>query len=292
MLHSFAAGAAVIAHQPLRWENLGLSPIALDLGVIAIKWYSLAYLAGIVLGYWHLSRMVRQPGSPMAQRHADDLFFYCTLGIILGGRLGYSIFYAPELWSHPANLFKLWQGGMSFHGGLIGTVMAIGWVAWSNKLNFIRLCDYISVVVPLGLFFGRLANFVNGELWGRITDASVPWAMVFPGGGDLPRHPSQLYEAALEGLLLGTVLTVLFWKTRARWRVGLLTGLFTMGYGMARFAIEYFREPDAQLQGFARATHLSMGQWLSLPLVLVGVILLVRAFASAEAVPSNRPEPA
>ena len=292
MLHSLAAGAAVIAHQPLRWENLGLSPIALDLGVIAIKWYSLAYLAGIVLGYWHLSRMVRQPGSPMAQRHADDLFFYCTLGIILGGRLGYSIFYAPELWSHPANLFKLWQGGMSFHGGLIGTVMAIGWVAWSNKLNFIRLCDYISVVVPLGLFFGRLANFVNGELWGRITDASVPWAMVFPGGGDLPRHPSQLYEAALEGLLLGTVLTVLFWKTRARWRVGLLTGLFTMGYGMARFAIEYFREPDAQLQGFARATHLSMGQWLSLPLVLVGVILLVRAFASAEAVPSNRPEPA
>ena len=292
MLHSLAAGAAVIAHQPLRWENLGLSPIALDLGVISIKWYSLAYLAGIVLGYWHLSRMTRQPGSPMAQRHADDLFFYSTLGIILGGRLGYSIFYAPELWSHPANLFKLWQGGMSFHGGLIGTVMAIGWVAWSNKLSFIRLCDYISVVVPFGLFFGRLANFVNGELWGRVTDASVPWAMVFPGGGPEPRHPSQLYEAALEGLLLGTVLLVLYWKTRARWRVGLLTGLFTMGYGMARFAIEYFREPDAQLQDFARATHLSMGQWLSLPLVLVGVILLVRAFASAEAVPSNRPEPA
>ncbi len=292
MLHSLAAGAAVIAHQPLRWENLGLSPIALDLGVITIKWYSLAYLAGIVLGYWHLSKMTRQPGSPMAQRHADDLFFYCTLGIILGGRLGYSIFYAPELWSHPANLFKLWQGGMSFHGGLIGTVMAIGWVAWSNKLGFIRLCDYISVVVPFGLFFGRLANFVNGELWGRITDASVPWAMVFPGGGELPRHPSQLYEALLEGFVLGAVLLVLYWKTRARWRVGLLTGLFTMGYGMARFTVEFFREPDAQLQDFARATHLSMGQWLSLPLVLVGLILLVRAFASAEAAPSNRPEPA
>ena len=292
MLHILATGAAVIAHQPLRWENLGLSPIALDLGVIAIKWYSLAYLAGIVLGYWHLSRMTRAPGSPMAQRHADDLFFYCTLGIILGGRLGYSIFYAPELWSHPANLFKLWQGGMSFHGGLIGTVMAIGWVAWSNKLNFIRVCDYISVVVPFGLLFGRLANFVNGELWGRITDASVPWAMVFPGGGDAPRHPSQLYEAALEGLLLGTVLLVLYWKTRARWRVGLLTGLFTMGYGMARFTVEFFREPDAQLQDFARATHLSMGQWLTIPLILTGLILLVRAFASAEAAPSNRPEPA
>ena len=292
MLQSLAAGAAVIVHQPLRFEDLGLSPIALDLGVIAIKWYSLAYLAGIVLGYWHLSRMIRHPGSPMAQRHADDVFFYATLGIILGGRLGYSIFYAPELWTHPANLFKLWQGGMSFHGGLIGTVMAIGWVAWSNKLNFIRLCDYISVVVPLGLFFGRLANFVNGELWGRMTDASVPWAMVFPGGGEMPRHPSQLYEALLEGFVLGAVLLVLFWKTRARWRVGLLTGIFTMGYGLARFTVEFFREPDSQLQEFARATHLSMGQWLTLPLILTGIVLLVRAFATAEASPAKHPEPA
>ena len=292
MLHSLAAGAAVIVHQPLRFEDLGLSPIALDLGVIAIKWYSLAYLAGIVLGYWQVSRMTRAPGSPMAQRHADDLFFYATLGIILGGRLGYATFYAPELWAHPANLFKLWQGGMSFHGGLIGTVMAIGWVAWSGKLNFIRLCDYISVVVPFGLFFGRLANFVNGELWGRIADASVPWAMVFPGGGELPRHPSQLYEATLEGFVLGAVLLVLFWKTRARWRVGLLTGLFTCGYGLARFTVEYFREPDAQLQNFARATHLSMGQWLTIPLILTGLVLLVRAFATAEASSANRAEPA
>jgi len=292
VLHSLAAGAAVIAHQPLRWEDLHLSPIALDLGVIAIKWYSLAYLAGIVLGYWHLSRMVRAPGSPMAQRHADDLFFYCTLGIILGGRLGYATFYAPELWTHPANMLKLWQGGMSFHGGLIGTVMAIGWVSWSNKLNFIRVCDYVSVVVPVGLFFGRLANFVNGELWGRITDTSVPWAMVFPGGGPEPRHPSQLYEAALEGLMLGTVLMLLYWKTRARWRTGLLTGLFTGGYGLARFTVEFFREPDAQLQDFARATHMSMGQWLSLPLVLIGLVLLIRAFVGAEAGASNRPEPA
>ena len=292
MLQSLAAGAAVIVHQPLRFEDLGLSPIALDLGVIAIKWYSLAYLAGIVLGYWHLSRMIRHPGSPMAQRHADDVFFYATLGIILGGRLGYSIFYAPELWTHPANLFKLWQGGMSFHGGLIGTVMAIGWVAWRNKLNFIRMCDYISVVVPLGLFFGRLANFVNGELWGRMTDASVPWAMVFPGGGEMPRHPSQLYEALLEGFVLGAVLLVLFWKTRARWRVGLLTGIFTMGYGLARFTVEFFREPDSQLQEFARATHLSMGQWLTLPLILTGIVLLVRAFATAEASPAKHPEPA
>ena len=292
MLHFLAAGAAVVARSPLRWEDLGLSPIALDLGVIAIKWYSLAYLAGIVLGYWHLSRMVKAPGSPMAQRHADDLFFYCTLGIILGGRIGYATFYAPELWTHPANLFKLWQGGMSFHGGLIGTVTAIGWVCWRGRLSFLRVCDYISPCVPFGLFFGRLANFVNGELWGRVTDTSVPWAMVFPGGGPEPRHPSQLYEAGLEGLLLGTVLIVLFWKTRARWRVGLLTGLFTMGYGLARFTVEFFREPDAQLQDFARATHLSMGQWLSLPLVLIGLVLLVRAFAGAEARPAGRAEPA
>lgn len=292
MLQSTAAGAAVIAHQPLQWADLGLSPIALDLGFLTIKWYSLAYLAGIVLGYWHLTRMIRAPGSPMAQRHAEDLFFYCTIGIILGGRLGYATFYAPELWTHPANLLKLWQGGMSFHGGLIGTVAAIGWVAWRNQLNFFRICDYISPCVPFGLFFGRCANFVNGELWGRVTDASVPWAMVFPGAGAAPRHPSQLYEAALEGIVLGTVLITTFWKTRARWRTGLLTGLFTMGYGIARFTVEFFREPDAQLQDFARATHLSMGQWLSLPLVLIGLALLVRALIGNEARAPVRVEPA
>ena len=305
MLHSLAIGAAVIARTPLRWEDLGLSPIALDLGVIAIKWYSLAYLAGIVLGYWQVSRMTRAPGSPMAQRHADDLFFYATLGIILGGRLGYAAFYTggasgtPSIFTHftPGqrvswDLLRLWDGGMSFHGGLIGTVMAIGWVAWSNKLNFIRLCDYVSVVVPFGMLFGRLANFVNGELWGRIAGNSVPWAMVFPGGGPEPRHPSQLYEAGLEGLLLSVVLLAMFWKTRARWRVGLLTGVFLMGIGVGRFVVEFFREPDAQLQNFARATHLSMGQWLTIPLILTGLVLLVRAFATAEASSENRPEPA
>ena len=305
MLHSLAAGAAVIVHQPLRFEDLGLSPIALDLGVIAIKWYSLAYLAGIVLGYWQVSRMTRAPGSPMAQRHADDLFFYATLGIILGGRLGYAAFYTggasgtPSIFTHftPGqrvswDLLRLWDGGMSFHGGLIGTVMAIGWVAWSNKLNFIRLCDYVSVVVPFGMLFGRLANFVNGELWGRIADSSVPWAMVFPGGGPEPRHPSQLYEAGLEGLLLSVVLLAMFWKTRARWRVGLLTGVFLMGIGVGRFVVEFFREPDAQLQNFARATHLSMGQWLTIPLILTGLVLLVRAFATAEASSENRPDSA
>lgn len=161
------SASAAGAGGPIRWEDLGVSPIALDLGFFALKWYSLAYLAGIILGYWHLSKMIRQPGAPMAQRHADDLFFYATLGIILGGRLGYAIFYAPELLSHPQNLVKLWEGGMSFHGGLMGTVLAIAWVAWRGRLNFVRVCDYIAVCVPFGLLFGRLANFMNGELWGR-----------------------------------------------------------------------------------------------------------------------------
>jgi phosphatidylglycerol---prolipoprotein diacylglyceryl transferase len=270
-----ASGTAVV--RPLHWEDLGLSPVALDLGFFTLKWYSLAYLAGILLGYWHLSRMVRAPGSPMAQRHADDLFFYSTLGIILGGRLGYTIFYASELWAHPADVLKLWEGGMSFHGGLAGTVLAIAWVAWRNQLSFLRVCDYIAVCVPFGMLFGRLANFVNGELWGRVAEARVPWAMVFPGAGDLPRHPSQLYEAGLEGLALMVVLLWLFWKTDARWRPGLLVGTFAFGIALARFGVEFFREPDAQLAEFALRTGLSMGQWLTIPLMAVGLFFLIRA---------------
>lgn len=270
-----ASDTAVSA--PLRWEDLGVSPIALDLGFFALKWYSLAYLAGIILGYWHLSKMVRQPGSPMAQRHADDLFFYATLGIILGGRLGYAMFYAPELLTEPQNLLKLWEGGMSFHGGLIGVVLAIAWVSWRAGLNFVRVCDYIAVCVPFGLLFGRLANFMNGELWGREAGPGVAWAMVFPGGGPIARHPSQLYEAALEGLVLMIVLLALFWKTKARWRTGLLVGTFTLGYALARFTVEFYREPDAQLQDFARQTGLSMGQWLTVPMMAVGLFFLIRA---------------
>jgi phosphatidylglycerol:prolipoprotein diacylglycerol transferase len=272
-----AAAAGEAALRPLYWEDLGLSPIAVDLGFFALKWYSLAYLCGILLGYWHLSRMIKAPPAPMAQRHADDLFFYATLGIILGGRLGYSIFYAPELWSHPVDVLKLWEGGMSFHGGLVGTVIAIAWVARRNRLEFLRVCDYIAVCVPFGMMFGRLANFVNGELWGRVAESRVPWAMVFPGAGDLPRHPSQLYEALLEGALLIAVMLLLFWKTDARRRPGLLVGIFTFGIAAARFTVEFFREPDAQLAQFAARTGLSMGQWLTLPLMVVGLIFLVRA---------------
>lgn len=271
---------AAAANAPMQWSDLGLRPEVFTIGGFALRWYSLAYLAGILLGYWHLSKMIKAPGAPFAQRHADDLFFYCTLGIILGGRLGYAAFYDPDLWANPLDLLKLWNGGMSFHGGLVGVVLAIAWVARQGGLSFLRLCDYIAVVVPFGMLFGRLANFNNGELWGRVTD--VPWGMVFPGAGDLPRHPSQLYQAGLEGALLAAVLVYLFWKTRARWKPGLLVGLFTLGVGLGRFVAEFFREPDVQLAEFAQRTGLSMGQWLTIPLMIVGAFFLVRALRRPE----------
>ncbi|HEX7709439.1 MAG TPA: prolipoprotein diacylglyceryl transferase [Sphingomonadaceae bacterium] len=275
---------------PIQWADLGLRP-GIDLGFFTLRFYSLAYIAGIVLGYWHLTRMVKAPGAPMAPRHAEDLFFYCTLGIILGGRLGYALFYTggntgiPSMFTHftPGqavswDLLRLWDGGMSFHGGVIGVICAIAWVSWRGKLNFLRVCDYIAVNVPFGMMFGRLANFINGELWGRPAGPGVPWAMVFPSDPlHLPRHPSQLYEAGLEGLLLIVVLLLVFWKTRARYRPGLLVGLFTAGIGVARFIVEFFREPDAQLEQFAQNTGLSMGQWLSVPLIVIGLAFVARA---------------
>jgi len=273
---SLAASAASGAHQPIQWLDLGLTR-GISLGFFTLRWYSLAYLVGIILAYWQVSKMIRQSGAPLAQRHADDLFFYCTLGVILGGRLGYATFYAPQLWTHPADLMKLWQGGMSFHGGLIGTTLAMAWVSWRGGLNFLRVCDYVSVGVPFGMMFGRLANFVNGELWGRVAGPNVPWAMVFPDGGPLARHPSQLYEAALEGAALIVVMLLTFWKTRARFRPGLLVGTFGTGIALARFIVEFFREPDAQLQEFALRTGLSMGQWLTLPMIAVGLFFLIRA---------------
>jgi phosphatidylglycerol:prolipoprotein diacylglycerol transferase len=289
------AAAAAEAHEPIYWVNLGLKNYLFRIGSFELRWYSLAYLAGIMLGYWHLSRMIKSPGAPLAQRHADDLFFYCTLGIILGGRLGYATFYTggssniPSLWANPADLVKLWHGGMSFHGGLIGVLLALAWVSWRNKLSFVRVADYIAVCVPFGMLFGRLANFVNGELWGRVVTGYVPWAMVFPDAPDqLPRHPSQLYEAGLEGLLMVVVMLLLFWKTRARFRPGLLVGVFTAGIAAARFTVEFFREPDKQLAQFAASTGLSMGQWLTIPLILLGLFLVARAL-SRPALSTRRP---
>ncbi len=277
--------------QPINFDDLGLTR-GIDLGFFTLRWYSLAYLAGIILAYWHTSKAIRTPGAPLAQRHADDLFFYCTLGIILGGRLGYAMFYAPELLTQPGELIKLWEGGMSFHGGLMGVVLAFAWVSWRGKLNFLRVADYVSVAVPFGMLFGRLANFVNGELWGRPAGPDVSWAVVFPDAGPLARHPSQLYEAALEGLLLLIVMLLLFWKTRARFRPGLLAGTFTAGISAGRFVVEFFREPDAQLREFAMSTGLSMGQWLTIPLFLVGLFFMGRALVRPPLGTTASPPPA
>jgi phosphatidylglycerol:prolipoprotein diacylglycerol transferase len=272
-----------VASDPIVWEHLGLSP-GIPIGPLTLRYYSLAYLAGILLGYWHLSKMIKAPGAPMAQRHADDLFFYCTLGIILGGRLGYALFYKPDLFTTfepdtwiSYRLLRLWDGGMSFHGGVLGVLVAIGWVAKRNALPFIRVCDYIAVNIGFGMLFGRLANFVNGELWGRAVESDLPWAMVFPGGGNLPRHPSQLYEALLEGALVIAVMLPLFWKTRARFRPGLLVGTFTALIASARFVVEFYRQPDEHLTEFAARTGLSMGQWLSIPLIVASIAVIVWA---------------
>ncbi|BBD98980.1 prolipoprotein diacylglyceryl transferase [Sphingobium amiense] len=266
---------AAAASGAIRFDDLGLDPVALNLGFFTIKWYSLAYLAGILIGYWYLLKLVAQPGSPMARRHADDMIFYATLGIIIGGRLAYVIFYQPEILAHPLDIFKLWNGGMSFHGGAVGVSLGILYMGWKEKLNWLRIHDYVACVVPFGLFFGRLANFVNGELWGKETD--VPWAIIFPTGGPFPRHPSQLYEAALEGVLLFLILAYAFWRTKARYEPGKLVGIFLLGYGCFRFAVEYFREADAQLMEFAARTGLHMGQWLCLPMIAGGLFLIATA---------------
>ncbi len=273
--------AASIPADPIYWTDFGLKP-GIELGFFTLRFYSLAYLIGVIFAYWHTSKMLKQPGAPMAQRHADDLFFYCTLGVILGGRLGYAMFYDQSLWTGFSGdgfvtwkLLRLWDGGMSFHGGLAGVTLAMAYVAWRDKLNFIRVVDYVSVGVPMGMLLGRLANFVNGELWGRVSD--VPWAMVFPRAGDLPRHPSQLYQAGLEGLAMLVIMLALFWFTRARYRPGLLAGVFTTGMGVSRFVNEFFREPDQQLADFAARTGLSMGQWLTIPLILTGLIVVLYA---------------
>ena len=261
------------------WSNLGLDPVALDLGFFELRWYSLAYLAGIFIGYWYLLRLIREPGSPMARRHADDLVFYSALGIILGGRIGYVLFYNLSYYlQHPLDILKLWDGGMSFHGGMLGTVLGILYLSHKEKLNWLRVHDYVACCVPFGLFFGRLANFVNHELWGAPTN--VPWAVRFPEviQGILvtgpPRHPSQLYEAILEGIILFIILCWMFWKTQARYEPGKLVGTFIFFYGIFRFLVEFVREPDAQLVGFAQATGLHMGQWLSLPMIILGAWLM------------------
>jgi phosphatidylglycerol:prolipoprotein diacylglycerol transferase len=265
------------------FPDLGLSPIALHLWRFDLRWYSLAYLAGIFLGYWYLLKLTKKPGSPLGRRHADDLVFYAALGVILGGRLGYVLFYnLSEYLRHPIEILKLWDGGMSFHGGVVGTSLGIFYLARKEKLSWLRIHDYVACCVPFGLFFGRLANFVNQELWGAQT--TVPWAIRFQEVNAFgqqylgpPRHPSQLYEAVLEGIVLFAILAWMFWKTEARYQPGKLVGVFLFFYGIFRFGIEFIREPDSQLVAFAQMTHLHMGQWLSLPMILGGLYFMLTA---------------
>ena len=260
--------------QAIHFNDLHLDPIALDLGFLQIHWYSLAYIAGILLGWYYLTKLIDQPNAPMARRHADDFVFYATIGILAGGRLAYVFFYQPEILRNPFDILKLWQGGMSFHGGALGVSLGIFWMARKHGLSWLRIHDYIACCAPFGLFFGRMANFVNGELWGRPSD--VPWAIIFPHADDgLPRHPSQLYEAGLEGLLLGLVLAFFFWRTDARNEPGKLVGIFLIGYGLSRFIVEFFREPDAQLGTLSWG--LTMGQTLTVPMLIGGVYLIATA---------------
>ena len=278
---SFIA-AAIAGSNAIEFPNLGLDPIALDLGFFQLRWYSIAYLAGIFLGYWYLLKLLKQPGAPMARRHADDLVFYAALGIILGGRLGYVLFYnLPHYLDHPVDILKLWDGGMSFHGGVIGTSLGILYLARKEGLNWLRVHDYVACCVPFGLFFGRLANFVNQELWGAETN--VPWAVrfvettIYGATLGVPRHPSQLYEAGLEGILLFAILSFMFWRSQARYEPGKLVGAFIFFYGIFRFGVEFVREPDSQLVKFAQDSGLHMGQWLTLPMILGGIYLMVTA---------------
>ena len=251
-----------------------IDPIAIEIGPIVIRWYALAYVVSILISWRYMIRLIRRSTGEIQSVHIDDLIVWATAGIILGGRIGYTMFYKPAYFlDNPFEILAIWRGGMSFHGGLLGVLIAVYLYTLRRKIGFVSLGDIVVCAAPIGLFFGRIANFINGELFGRASNA--PWAMVFPYGGSEPRHPSQLYEAGLEGLVLFAVLAWLVYRTRALERPGLLSGVFFAGYGITRIIAEMFREPDAHLGFLAAGT--TMGQLLSLPLVIIGAWLVHRA---------------
>lgn len=251
-----------------------IDPVLVEIGPLAIRWYALAYIVGLVLGWRYMMWMARQDGALVKPEQADDFLVWAVLGVILGGRLGYVLFYKPAYYAaHPLEILQTWQGGMSFHGGFLGVMIVTLLFCRKRGISFLGFVDLVSVVAPIGLLFGRIANFINSELWGRPTD--VPWAMVFPNGGPFARHPSQLYEAALEGLLL-TVVMHLAWRNPAlRGKPGTLSGVFLIGYGCSRVFVEFFRQPDAHL-GFLWGGA-TMGQILSIPMVIVGISIIAYA---------------
>ncbi|MCC7345841.1 MAG: prolipoprotein diacylglyceryl transferase [Variibacter sp.] len=255
-----------------------IDPVLVSVGPLAVRWYALAYIVGILLGWLYARALIRNERlwggpAPLTTLDFDDFVLWATLGVILGGRIGYVLFYnLPFFAEHPAEAFQVWKGGMSFHGGFLGVVLAVILFARRRKIPVLSLGDLAAAVVPIGLCLGRLANFINAELWGRPTD--VPWAMVFPGAGPLPRHPSQLYEAALEGVLLLAVLNLVM-RAGALRQPGFTLGAFAVGYGLLRSLAEFFREPDPQL-GFLWG-GLTMGMLLSVPMVLAGIALIAYA---------------
>lgn len=250
-----------------------IDPVALKLGPLAIHWYGLTYLAAFALFIWLGTLRAKQPhnrADGWTRRDVEDLLFYGVVGVVVGGRLGYAFFYKPDHYlANPLEVFALWKGGMAFHGGLLGVLAAMAWVGWRRKMPFLQVTDFIAPCVPTGLASGRIGNFINGELWGRAADPALPWSMVFPQSGSMiARHPSQLYQFLLEGLLLFVVLWLYARKPRG---MGQVSGVFLMGYGCLRFIAEYFREPDSYLG--LLALNMSMGQWLCVPMVIAGAVL-------------------
>ncbi|WP_051242418.1 prolipoprotein diacylglyceryl transferase [Stappia stellulata] len=257
-----------------------IDPVLIEFGPFAIRWYALAYIAGLLLGWWSMRALVTSDRLWGAQTRpslldVDDFVVYATVGTILGGRLGYVLFYAPGYYlQNPLDALAVWSGGMSFHGGFLGVVAAMAIFAWRRGIPLWTLFDLAGAVAPIGLFFGRIANFINAELWGRTTD--VPWAFVFPGAGPEPRHPSQLYEAALEGILLLVIVRIAIARGGLR-RPGLVAGLFALGYGLSRIFVEFFRVPDAHIGYFGPG--LTMGILLSLPMAIAGALAIARALS-------------
>ncbi len=256
-----------------------IDPVLIEIGPIVIRWYALAYLAGLLLGWRMMIRLAESVDGPVTVQDADDFLVWATFGVIIGGRIGYVIFYKPGAYiDDPLSILAVWQGGMSFHGGIIGVIVTAWWFSRRRALPLLSFGDMIARVAPIGLFFGRIANFINGELYGRVTD--VPWAMAFPMGGPEPRHPSQLYEALLEGLVLFIVLNLLARSDWVRARSGFLIGVFLVGYGAARSFVEFFRQPDAHI-GFIGG-FITMGQILSIPMILAGIAFILYAVKRAK----------
>ncbi len=254
-----------------------IDPIIFQIGPFAVRWYALAYISGLLGAWWYMRWLVARPPHAASNEAVDDFITWAMLGVVLGGRFGYVLFYKPEFYlANPLEALKVWEGGMSFHGGLLGVALVVVLFARRRGIALLPFADVLAVAAPIGLFLGRLANFINGELYGRVTD--VPWAVVFPRGGDFPRHPSQIYEAALEGLLLFVVLHLLWRSEAVRSRAGTLSGVFLLGYGLARAFVELFRQPDTHL-GFLLGGP-TMGQWLSAPMMAVGLYLIFRARAA------------